>query len=72
MHASNDLPTQAAPGADAASPASAAATGTMARPHASEAGLFDDHAMIRRVHRERVVALHGPRTLLMQASHPLA
>jgi uncharacterized protein (DUF2236 family) len=40
--------------------------------HASPDGLFDDHAMIRRVHRERAVALHGQRALLMQAAHPLA
>lgn len=35
-------------------------------------GVFDDDAMIRRVHREQVVALAGPRALLMQASHPVA
>jgi len=35
-------------------------------------GVFDDHAMIRRVHREHVVALAGPRALLMQAAHPVA
>ena len=28
--------------------------------------------MLRRVHRERAVALSGPRALLMQAAHPLA
>lgn len=28
--------------------------------------------MIRRVHRERALALYGPRALLMQAAHPLA
>ena len=28
--------------------------------------------MLRRVHRERVLALSGPRALLMQAAHPLA
>jgi uncharacterized protein (DUF2236 family) len=33
---------------------------------------FDDTAMIRRVHREHVVALGGPRALLMQAAHPVA
>jgi uncharacterized protein (DUF2236 family) len=33
---------------------------------------FDDHAMIRRVHREQVVALSGPRALLMMAAHPVA
>lgn len=70
MHTPTDLPLPAddhdAPGADASG------TATMERPHAADDGLFDDHAMIRRVHRERIVALHGPRTLLMQASHPLA
>jgi uncharacterized protein (DUF2236 family) len=35
-------------------------------------GYFDDKAMLRRVNRERVVALSGPRTLLMQAAHPVA
>ncbi|MDX8152636.1 oxygenase MpaB family protein [Patulibacter brassicae] len=44
----------------------------LAAPHASPDGLFDDHAMIRRVHRERLVMLHGPRALLLQAAHPLA
>lgn len=44
----------------------------MSSVHASPDGLFDDHAMIRRVHRERAVMLHGARTLLMQAAHPLA
>jgi uncharacterized protein (DUF2236 family) len=33
---------------------------------------FDDRSMLRRVHRERAVALSGPRALLMQAAHPLA
>ena len=28
--------------------------------------------MLRRVHRERAIALSGPRALLMQAAHPLA
>ncbi len=28
--------------------------------------------MLRRVHRERALALYGPRALLMQAAHPLA
>src|SRR3954467_4726049 len=28
--------------------------------------------MLRRIHRERAVALYGPRALLMQAAHPLA
>jgi uncharacterized protein (DUF2236 family) len=35
-------------------------------------GYFDDDAMLRRVHRENVVALSGPRALLMQAAHPVA
>jgi uncharacterized protein (DUF2236 family) len=34
--------------------------------------LFDDTSMLRRVHRERAIALSGPRALLMQAAHPLA
>jgi uncharacterized protein (DUF2236 family) len=33
---------------------------------------FTDESMMRIVHRERVVALSGPRALLMQAAHPLA
>jgi uncharacterized protein (DUF2236 family) len=36
------------------------------------AGLFTESSMIRRVHRERVMALNGPRALLMQAAHPVA
>src|SRR5436305_1639690 len=28
--------------------------------------------MIRRVHREQIIALSGPRALLMQAAHPVA
>jgi uncharacterized protein (DUF2236 family) len=35
-------------------------------------GYFDNESMIRRVQRERAVALAGPRALLMQAAHPLA
>jgi uncharacterized protein (DUF2236 family) len=35
-------------------------------------GVYDDDATIRRVHREQVVALSGPRALLMQAAHPVA
>ncbi|HEU4658168.1 MAG TPA: oxygenase MpaB family protein [Capillimicrobium sp.] len=34
--------------------------------------LFDDRSMLRRVHRESAVALAGPRTLLLQATHPVA
>jgi uncharacterized protein (DUF2236 family) len=36
------------------------------------ASYFDDRSMLRRVNRERVMALSGPRALLMQAAHPLA
>jgi uncharacterized protein (DUF2236 family) len=36
------------------------------------AGYFTDSSMLRRVHREMVVALNGPRALLMQAAHPVA
>lgn len=36
------------------------------------AGYFTDRSMLRRVHRERAIALSGPRALLMQAAHPLA
>jgi len=35
-------------------------------------GYFDDTSMLRRINRERAVALSGPRALLMQAAHPLA
>jgi uncharacterized protein (DUF2236 family) len=35
-------------------------------------GYFNDDSMLRRINRERVVALSGPRALLMQAAHPLA
>ena len=37
-----------------------------------QAGYFTDESMLRRVHRERAVALSGPRALLMQAAHPVA
>jgi uncharacterized protein (DUF2236 family) len=37
-----------------------------------ERELFDDDAIIRRVHREHVMALAGPRALLLQAAHPVA
>src|SRR5215216_7399040 len=33
---------------------------------------FTDDSMLRRVNRERALALAGPRALLMQAAHPLA
>jgi uncharacterized protein (DUF2236 family) len=36
------------------------------------AGYFDDSSMLRRVHRERAMAMGGQRVLLMQAAHPLA
>jgi uncharacterized protein (DUF2236 family) len=36
------------------------------------AGYFGEESVLRRVHRERAVALSGPRALLMQAAHPLA
>jgi uncharacterized protein (DUF2236 family) len=36
------------------------------------AGYFGEDSIIRRVHREQVVALAGPRALLMQAAHPVA
>jgi uncharacterized protein (DUF2236 family) len=35
-------------------------------------GYFNDRSMIRRVQREHVCALAGPRALLMQAAHPVA
>jgi uncharacterized protein (DUF2236 family) len=35
-------------------------------------GYFTDASMLRIVHRERALALSGPRALLMQAAHPLA
>lgn len=35
-------------------------------------GYFDDSSTLRRIHRERAIALSGPRALLMQAAHPLA
>lgn len=37
-----------------------------------DAGYFTDESMLRRVNRERALALAGPRALLMQAAHPLA
>ena len=35
-------------------------------------GYFTETSMLHRVHREFVVALSGPRALLMQATHPVA
>ena len=37
-----------------------------------DSGYFRDDSVIRRVYRERALALAGPRALLMQAAHPLA
>lgn len=39
---------------------------------AEMAGHFNDDSIIRRVHRNKVMALSGPRALLMQAAHPVA
>ncbi len=39
---------------------------------AGPGGYFGEGSMIRRIHRERAVALSGQRALLMQAAHPLA
>ena len=38
----------------------------------SATGYFDEDSVIRKVLRERALALSGPRALLMQAAHPLA
>jgi uncharacterized protein (DUF2236 family) len=46
-----------------------AARATRSRP---DHGYFTDESVIRRVMRERALALSGPRALLMQAAHPLA
>jgi uncharacterized protein (DUF2236 family) len=39
---------------------------------AASEGYFTDAAMVRRVHRQYAVRLGGPRTLLLQATHPVA
>lgn len=39
---------------------------------ASAEGIYADDAIIRRVYREHVMVLAGPRALLMQAAHPVA
>ena len=39
---------------------------------AGQTSYFTDDSMVRRVHREFVVGLAGPRTLLLQATHPVA
>jgi uncharacterized protein (DUF2236 family) len=41
-------------------------------PYSVEMAYFTDDSMLRQVHREMVVALSGPRALLMQATHPVA
>src|SRR4051812_24016675 len=38
----------------------------------SMSGYFDDSSMLRCIHRERAVALSGPRALLMRGPLPLA
>src|SRR3954467_8023248 len=38
----------------------------------SRTSFFTNESMIRRIQRESVVGLSGPRTLLMQAAHPVA
>src|SRR5690242_16814508 len=38
----------------------------------TEQGYFGADSVLHRVHREQVVALAGPRALLMQAAHPVA
>jgi uncharacterized protein (DUF2236 family) len=39
---------------------------------ASVEGIYTDDAVIRRLYREHVMVLAGPRALLMQAAHPVA
>ena len=39
---------------------------------APQTSYFTDASMVRRVHREYAVRLAGPRTLLLQATHPVA
>jgi uncharacterized protein (DUF2236 family) len=38
----------------------------------TDASYFTDDSLLRRFHREKVVALSGPRALLMMAAHPVA
>src|SRR3954471_6356956 len=59
------------PGVAGDRPAAGAPVSGRARAQAVNA-YFDDDSMMRRVHRERALALSGPRALLMQAAHPLA
>lgn len=42
------------------------------RSSVSPDGYFAPDSLVRRIHRERVVGVAGPRALLMQAAHPLA
>lgn len=37
-----------------------------------QSGVYPDDAIIRRIYREHVMVLAGPRALLMQAAHPVA
>src|SRR5918912_1093849 len=55
----------------AASPRASRAA-TASRRRTPRAPYFDEHSPIRRLNRERALALAGPRALLMQAAHPLA
>jgi uncharacterized protein (DUF2236 family) len=48
------------------------ARSTSPRSPDADIGYFTESSVIRRVQRERAVALSGPRALLMQAAHPLA
>jgi uncharacterized protein (DUF2236 family) len=50
----------------------ASRSGYAQRASGAHDGYFDERSMLRRVHRERVLAMSGPRALLMQAAHPLA
>ncbi len=45
---------------------------SLSRVSTEQVGYFTDESMLRRVNRERVLAISGPRALLMQAAHPLA
>ena len=47
-------------------------SGYARRPGEAHESYFGESSMLRRIHRERVLALSGPRALLMQAAHPLA
>jgi uncharacterized protein (DUF2236 family) len=47
-------------------------SGTLRGTVAPPTSYFTDASMVRRVHRELTVRLAGPRTLLLQAAHPVA